>query len=521
MTDRLPKGIEGYPALWERIRGMGPAEAHEALRWLCLNDLYFLVRYVLRRGDIEHPWVFARAREVQAEPDGWMDLWARGHFKSTLRTFGQTIQEILRNPELTVCILSFNRPTAVAFLNQIKTELEQNEQLKELFPEILWGDPAKESPKWSSYEGLRVKRKSNPKENTVEAWGLIDAMPTGRHFRLIIYDDVVTLDACATPDAMKKVTRAWEMSDNLGSGDGTRYWYIGTRYKITDTWGDILARGVVRERRHAAEDANGVPVLLSKETLEEKRRKMGRYVFACQMMQNPVAEGQQAFLPEWLKYYQGEPDRWAQGANVYVVVDPATSEKEGSDYTSMWVVALRGDQNYYVVDGIRKNLSLTGRGEWLMKLVRKWKPVRVGYEEYGFMKADTDYMRDLMTREKYHFVIEPLKGGKGKTERILKLVPLFEFGRIHLPAAGAVSGHFAEAVEGLVQQEYLRFPDCANDDSLDNLANIVHPSLNAYFPKAGSGTAGAQAPGNVVTMDYSPLANMRREMMRRRNSRGF
>jgi hypothetical protein len=36
---------------------------------------------------------------------------------------------------------------------------------------VLWADPVKESPKWSEDEGIVVKRKGNPKEATVEAWG--------------------------------------------------------------------------------------------------------------------------------------------------------------------------------------------------------------------------------------------------------------------------------------------------------------------------------------------------------------
>jgi hypothetical protein len=52
------------------------------------------------------------------------------------------------------------------------------------------GRPAK----WGVARGIMVKRKSNPKEATIEAHGLIDGQPTSRHFRLHIYDDVVTQD---------------------------------------------------------------------------------------------------------------------------------------------------------------------------------------------------------------------------------------------------------------------------------------------------------------------------------------
>ena len=39
----------------------------------------------------------------------------------------------------------------------------------------------------------------------------MDGMPTGRHFRLRVCDDVVTEKSVTTPEMIKKTTTAWEL----------------------------------------------------------------------------------------------------------------------------------------------------------------------------------------------------------------------------------------------------------------------------------------------------------------------
>ena len=147
-------------------------------RRLAQSDLFFLLVYVLGRADLNRDWYFARCREVQAAPNGYLDLWGREHGKSSLITFGLTIRDILNDPEITVGIFSYSRPIAKAFLRQIKTEFESNEMLRSLFPDILWANPHRDAPKFSEDDGIIVRRRGNPKESTVEAWGLVDSAPS-------------------------------------------------------------------------------------------------------------------------------------------------------------------------------------------------------------------------------------------------------------------------------------------------------------------------------------------------------
>ena len=152
------------------------------MRRLCQEDLFYLLVYVLGRVDADRGWIYDRCKEVELSPNGHVDLWARFHYKSTILTFAKTIQDILNHPDWTFGIFSHTRPIAKGFLRQIKREFECNDSLKWLFPDILYARPDQESLKWSEDDGVIVKRKSNPKESTVEAWGLVDGQPTSRHF---------------------------------------------------------------------------------------------------------------------------------------------------------------------------------------------------------------------------------------------------------------------------------------------------------------------------------------------------
>jgi hypothetical protein len=254
------------------------------------GDRFFLLTHILNRHDAIDPWLYERCREVEADPDDHLDLWARGHYKSTIITFAGIIQEILINPDITVGIFSHTRPIAKAFLRQIKNELEMNEVLKGLYPGELWAAPRRESPLWSEESGIVVRRKANPNEATVEAWGLVDGQPTSKHYKLRIYDDVVTRESVTTGEQIAKTTECYELSLNLSSRP-PRQWMIGTRYSFADTYKVMMERGGVRPRVHAAtEDGtpDGKPVFLSQEELDKKKMDQGPYTFACHVRGSTV-----------------------------------------------------------------------------------------------------------------------------------------------------------------------------------------------------------------------------------------
>jgi predicted phage terminase large subunit-like protein len=446
----------------------------QILQHLCKTDLYFLFRYGLGRSDAEHDWLFDRCVEVQNEPDNMLDLWSREHYKSSIITFALTIQEILKNPEITIGIFSHTRPIAKAFLRQIKRELELNQQLQEWFPDVLYRNPSKEALKWSEDDGIVVKRKGNPKESTVEAWGVVDGQPTGKHFSLLVYDDIVTKESVTTPEMIEKTTEALALSYNLGAQGGKRR-FIGTRYHFSDTYKTIMERGTATPRIHpATHDGTsfGEPVFLSQELLDEKRRDFGSFVFSCQMLQNPVADSSQGFSREWLRFFDGQAP---PNCNWYLVVDAANGKRKHNDYTSIWAVGLGTDKNYYCIPEVRDRLNLTERAKRLIDLHRKYQPIQVRYEQYG-MQSDIAYIKLIQDKENYRFDIIEVSGPTSKIDRIKRLVPLFENGVIYLPIKHIVTdyeGKTRDLIHDFIESELIPFPVPLHDDALDALARIT------------------------------------------------
>ena len=422
------------------------------LRFLACYDLYFLLTRIMGRDDARHPWLYDRIRQFEAAPDGYLDLWARDHYKSTIITFAGTIQEILRDPEITIGVFSHTRPIATNFVRQIKTEFENNGLLQDLFPFIKQPSGGENRPWGESM--LCVKRTKNPKEQTLEAGGIVQGQLISKHFDLRIYDDLVTPESVTGPDMIKKTTDAFVLSENLGTRGG-RARAIGTRYHHNDTYSTLIDRQVFTPRVFPATHngkADGNPVFLTVEELERKRRTMGSYIFGCQMLQAPSPDEGAIFRRDWIRYWDKLPKRFDR---MLISMDCSFKDNMDNDY----VVAqcwgqLAGDA--YLIDQVRGLWDFVATLKNFVKFVEKYPEAT---ERLIEDKANGPAVISSLRHDVPGII--PVEPFGSKSARAHAVSPYWEGGNVYIP--NPTSYPWVTDFE----LELLQFPVVSHDDQVD------------------------------------------------------
>jgi phage terminase large subunit-like protein len=461
------------------------ANCQSDLRILFRNDLFLLLATACQRYDMLNGWCVDRCAEVQADPYGHVDLWAREHYKSTIVTLGMTLFDIINShgkglpPEtkpLTTGIFSYTRTIAKAFLRQIKLELERNQILKIVFDDIFYADPAADSPKWAENEGIIVRRDSNPKESTIEAWGLIDGQPTSKHFDRLVYDDIVTHDKVRTEYSRSQVITAWENSISLISVGGKSR-YAGTRKHLTDVYSEIMARDAAKKRLYTpwanAEKTKGV--LFSLEELTSRRRKMGEITWAAEYENDPMAAS--SFTLDYTKIVYDDTKNTAN-LNLYMICDSSTGKHKKTDYTAFLTLGIDWSGNIRLVDGVYDRITQSERFDALHHLYLRFpKIIHIFYEVTGLCE-DIGYFKECMSREGhiFHQKIVEMHPTSNKQDRILKIEPYLTRQQLIFPYSlkkMSKRGQPYDIVQKLVYEEMKLFPYPRNDDGLDVLGSAI------------------------------------------------
>lgn len=274
-------------------------------RELIKTDLFFIVLFIMEvpPSVCNKPFVVECCNEIEAStPDGGLSLTDelavtfREGFKSVLRTIALTVKRIVNNPECCTALFSYKVDAASDFLMSIRQTLEKPIMLA-CFSDILYQKPDTESPSWTKTKMVIKRQSVSRKEGTVEAFGLVEGMPTRMHFDHRIYEDIETWDVSKSPTQMDLVFSGFEVSFSLGTEGGTElinntfFHHAGPTARIRDKKkadGSPVYKMIAKP---ATDDGteNGKPVLFSQAYWENVKVKAGRHL-AAQYLCNPTPE---------------------------------------------------------------------------------------------------------------------------------------------------------------------------------------------------------------------------------------
>lgn len=337
------------------------------------------------------------------------------------------------------------------------------------------------------------------------AGGLLSGM-TGNRANIIIVDDPVAGREDAESETIRRKTKeAYEddLKTRLIPGGSTII--IQTRWHEDDLSGSILPErwdgesGFIKGRDDQQWFVLSLPAICERKD-DPLGRKIGEPLWpewfdtehfdkfrsnprtwAALFQQKPRPSEGAEFKKSWLQNYLKAP----QKLNRYILADPSSGKsKQRGDYSSFWVVGLAADENAYVLDCVRDRLNLTERTSTLIDLHRKWKPIETRYEQYG-LQADIEAIQAEQERQQYRFKITEVAGRVSKEDRIRRLIPWFERGRMYLPATLPYTLSDGKTIDLRIEfeTEYSAFPVARNDDMMDSLARLDEPGLKLAYPK--------------------------------------
>lgn len=486
------------------------------------NDLYFLVTEILEWGqgrggppvepDFHQPlcrWI----EDTGMKSDGRIGtvrqlLWPRYHGKTTFFTTADNIRWSLRVPDICVAIGHASKEDAEDIVRQIRSEYENKKWLKWIAPDICFANPEKESGMWNQ-DAFVLKRRHANKTPSFQAVSP-EAMPTGMHFHIWHWDDLVTERNVGTHEQRVKHHRAIGLARPYVPDRMLAYTKIsGTRWHLHDAYGKLIdaAQGAgakeeqtpvgVRLRSRAFDcltatmlAPDGQPWLKQfyaveksgpddeRLTLAELRTQMGSTIFDACMMQKPVAEGTAAFkvddIRRWNSWGPGKsgwsPPVEGRQWRYFTAVDFNIKTNETGDHAVVLTCA-KSDKGEMAVVGMNRGHPAQAEiADWIEEHMMRWTPERVFVETSGYQETFLQLLNERRIKNGIYIPYEAVgRGGRGaqtKQQRIMALQGAVEARRVYVPEGrgfDAIVKEFEEfSQDGKVQM----------DDCLDCLADI-------------------------------------------------
>jgi len=287
-------------------------------------------------------------------------LMPRGHGKTTGAIHHLARRIGVSAGQLKIGVVTATETEALKRSRAIRSIVE-GDRFAEIFP---WAGGGVVSRKWTeAVWTVRGAEGYAEKDATVTAGSLYGLRP-GPRFDLLVADDLIGPDECATASQRQKASdRFWSVIDPMLTPTG-QVIVLGTRWHEDDLYAELMRKGWPAHMRQAlAEDGTALwPGYWPAERLAAKRTEMGSAMFDLQYQNDPSGMGGNIFRREWFKYV----DRVPAGAR-RVGVDLALSASQRSDWTAAVEYLEDGEGNLYLCGAWRERLE-DGHRQWLTGL---------------------------------------------------------------------------------------------------------------------------------------------------------
>lgn len=400
-------------------------------------------------GDCTFPSHTPSGEEIINKPK--VVLVPRGNYKTTILCEDLVLAIIARNPEARILITANNIQLAKERLQAIKFHLENNKNFHELYGNG-WKPKDKSIP-WASDRIQVAKRKGIYREPTVTV-GAVGADVTGKHFNVIITDDVVDDKNTRKKEQRDKVEKYIQNLEPLLDPGGVML-ILGTHWHPDDAYVRFKKRddAKIEEGKSALYDwyvrgcydgPNGLyfPSQCGHEFLDRKRESSAS-LFACSYLNQPVAHEDLVFKPE---YYREEDFTFhtTRNENVietrtgrYIPVDvvmswdtAGTKATSKSDYHGIVIAGMDGEKTLWTLHAEQKRGNASEIVSRVASLIQMYKPRKIlvdAMASFGLWK------NELTTRLEIYgerIAIDEYKHkGVPKEERIAMMEPRYTAGK--------------------------------------------------------------------------------------------
>ena len=457
--------------------------AEEAERILCKKDLYYLATHVLGYKDLYRPYHEPICNSLLAYKAEWqLHLHPRGHFKSTLITIAESIQDILNNPDITILIANAILGNSIAFLRELKSHFIANERFRQLFPEFAVRDAAGEG----TTEAFTVpcRTKTWIREATIEVAG-IDKAVVSRHYDKIVFDDIVNDKNSSTDEQRQKIFDSYREFLSLLNPPG-QVRLVGTRWHYYDLYGNILEE-ILNARKKGEKESFKIfkticyadletkeplfPTRFTKDYIEHLRQQQGPYIFSCQYLNDPQPDEEKIFSRKDLKLTPKVIIPPNTILHTYVSSDPSVSQGDRSDPCVILTIQANANQEIFITRIIRDWFDPDGFIDSCLNVALQDRPIKFGFEVVSFQKTLKFFLEKERLRRQIPCPIEEIKRSTqiSKQERIKRIQPYLKAGKVYL----VCDPSNLTTTEQEFLEELDTFPYGRYDDILDALADVI------------------------------------------------